>query len=90
VAYLYIESGIMSQERRVLIDARGLACPGPITEIVKAYRNAKNGDVLEVWATDPGFKPDVEAWVKRTGNQLLELREEKDKIVAVIKVTAKK
>lgn len=80
----------MSEGRRVLVDARGLSCPGPITEIVKAYRNLKNGDTIEIWATDPGFKPDVEAWVKRTGNQLVEVREEKDKIVAVIKVTAKK
>ncbi|ADL19707.1 MULTISPECIES: sulfurtransferase TusA family protein [Acidilobus] len=80
----------MSEARKVLVDARGLSCPGPITEIVKAYRNLKNGDTIEIWATDPGFKPDVEAWVKRTGNQLVEVREEKDKIVAVIKVTAKK
>lgn len=80
----------MSQERRILIDARGLACPGPITQIVKAYREAKNGDIIEVWATDPGFRPDVEAWVKRTGNTLVELRQDNDKFVAIIKVTAKK
>jgi TusA-related sulfurtransferase len=80
----------MSEGRRILVDARGLACPGPITEIVKAYRNAANGDLIEVWATDQGFKPDVEAWIKRTGNQLLEMRNDPDKIVAVIKITAKK
>jgi Predicted redox protein, regulator of disulfide bond formation len=77
-------------ENRLKVDARGIACPGPITELVKAYRNAKNGDIIEVMATDPGFKPDVEAWIKRTGNQLLELREEDGTYVAVIKVTAKK
>ncbi|CCC81300.1 sulfurtransferase TusA family protein [Thermoproteus tenax] len=77
-------------EGRIKVDARGIACPGPITELVKAYRNAKNGDIIEVWATDPGFKPDVEAWIKRTGNRLLELRQEGNAIVAVIKVTAKK
>ncbi|KUO93736.1 SirA family protein [Vulcanisaeta sp. EB80] len=81
---------VMSQGNKILVDARGIACPGPITELVKAYRNAKNGDVIEVWATDAGFEPDIKAWIQRTGNQLLELRKEADKIVAVIKVTAKK
>jgi len=80
----------MSEGRRILVDARGLACPGPITEIVKAYRNAANGDLIEIWATDQGFRPDVEAWLKRTGNQLLELRSNPDKIVAVIRIVAKK
>jgi TusA-related sulfurtransferase len=80
----------MSEGRKIFVDARGLACPGPITEIAKAYRNAASGDIIEVWATDQGFKPDVEAWTKRTGNQLLELRIDPDKMVATIRVTAKK
>lgn len=75
---------------RIVVDARGTACPGPITKLVKAYRQAKNGDIIEVLATDPGFKPDVQAWVKRTGNELVELKEEDGVIKAVIKVTAKK
>lgn len=67
-----------------------MACPGPITKLVKVYRKAKQGDLIEVLATDPGFKPDVQAWVKRTGNELVELKEEEGVIRAVIKVTAKK
>jgi len=90
VRYSSYEAVVMSQGNKILVDARGIACPGPITELVKAYRNAKNGDVIEVWATDAGFEPDIKAWIQRTGNQLLELRKEADKIVAVIKVTAKK
>ncbi len=75
---------------KITVDARGMACPGPITKLVRAYRSAKNGDIIEVIATDPGFKPDVEAWVKRTGNELVELKEEEGVIRAVIRVTAKK
>jgi Predicted redox protein, regulator of disulfide bond formation len=45
----------MSQGNKILVDARGIACPGPITELVKAYRNARNGDIIEVWATDPAL-----------------------------------
>ncbi|MGQ4914791.1 MAG: sulfurtransferase TusA family protein [Candidatus Asgardarchaeia archaeon] len=74
----------------IKIDAKGMACPGPITELVKAYRKAKNGDIIEVIATDKGFKKDVEAWVKNTKNDLLKLEEAGDVITAYIKVVAKK
>lgn len=78
-------------EREVIkVDARGMACPGPISALTKAYRKAKNGDIIEVLATDPGFKPDVQAWVERTGNKLLELIEEEGIIKAKIEITAKK
>ncbi len=80
----------MSEKEKKVIDARGLSCPGPITNLTKAYRNAKNGDVLEIWATDPGFKSDIKAWIERTKNELVDLKEDKDKIIAVIKITAKK
>ena len=75
---------------RIVIDARGMACPGPISKVVRAYRKAKAGDIIEVLASDPGFEPDIKAWIERTGNELLELSKEGDVIKAVIKVTAKK
>jgi TusA-related sulfurtransferase len=68
------------------VDARGLSCPGPITELVKAYRNSKMGDVIEVLATDEGFKQDVQAWIRKTGNELIELREENGEIRALIRI----
>ncbi len=74
----------------IKVDAKGMACPGPISALTRAYRKAKNGDIIEIEATDPGFKPDVEAWVKRTGNELLELTEENGVIRARIRVVAKK
>jgi len=75
---------------RITVDARGMACPGPITKLVRAYRKARPGDEIVVLATDPGFKPDVRAWVERTGNELVELSEEDGVIRAVIRVTGKK
>ncbi len=73
----------------ISIDARGISCPGPLTNLIKAYRKAKNGDVIEVLATDPGFKSDVKAWVERTGNELISLAEEGGVIRALIRVTAR-
>jgi tRNA 2-thiouridine synthesizing protein A len=56
----------MSAQQRRIIDSRGSFCPGPLTDLFKAYREAKNGDVLELWATDPAAKADVQAWAKKT------------------------
>ncbi|MEM1995508.1 MAG: sulfurtransferase TusA family protein, partial [Thermoplasmatales archaeon] len=64
-----------------VIDSRGAACPGPITDLARAYRNSKVGDILELWATDLGVKADTEAWAKKTGNEILEIKEDADKIV---------
>ncbi len=69
-----------------VIDARGAACPGPITDLVKAYRNAKVGDVLELWATDKGVKADTEAWAKKTGNEIVSVTEDAEKVVVIIKI----
>lgn len=71
-----------------MIDSRGSFCPGPLTDLFKAYRSAAQGDVLELWATDPAAGPDVTAWCQRTGNQLLEIRQG-DHLTIRVKVTAK-
>jgi tRNA 2-thiouridine synthesizing protein A len=73
-------------EATKVIDSRGSACPGPITDLIKAYRNSKVGDILELWATDLGVKADTDAWAKKTGNEILEVREDPDKIVVKIKI----
>jgi len=69
-----------------IIDARGTACPGPITDLVKAYRNSKVGDILELWATDKGVKADTDAWAKKTGNEIVSVTEDGEKVVVVIKI----
>lgn len=69
-----------------LVDARGSACPGPITDLSMAYRRSKVGDVIELWATDPGVKPDVQAWAAKTGNRVRSVEDQPDKIVAVLEI----
>jgi TusA-related sulfurtransferase len=75
--------------KRQLVDARGSFCPGPITDLFKAYRAANLGDEIELLATDPAAKSDVEAWAARSGNQILEETQEKDYLRLVVKVTKK-
>ncbi|MCS6769780.1 MAG: sulfurtransferase TusA family protein [Candidatus Caldarchaeum sp.] len=79
----------MSQASRRVIDSRGSFCPGPLTDLFKAYKEAKNGDILELWATDPAAKSDVQAWARKTGNVVEEVVEEQGYVKIVVKVTAK-
>lgn len=58
------------------LDTRGMLCPKPVIETSKAIKEIQVGEVLEVLATDPGSKPDLEAWAKMTGHKLLAFREE--------------
>jgi tRNA 2-thiouridine synthesizing protein A len=76
----------MQTESHTIVDSRGSSCPGPVTDLARAYRRAKVGDTLEVWATDPGFAPDVRAWAAKTQNEIVSLQQQSDKIVAVIRV----
>lgn len=69
-----------------IVDLRGSACPGPITDLALAYRRAKVGDVIELWATDLGVKPDVRAWATKTKNELVSVEDQGDKIVAVLRI----
>ncbi len=69
-----------------VVDSRGSACPGPITDLALAYRRAKVGDVIELWATDPGVKADVRAWAAKTKNEVVSIDEQSDKIVSTLRI----
>ncbi|MFW9809062.1 MAG: sulfurtransferase TusA family protein [Candidatus Thorarchaeota archaeon] len=66
-------------------DASGLRCPMPILKTKKAIQEINIGEILKVIATDIGTKKDFPAWSSRTGNEILELVEEGDKLVWYIK-----
>ncbi|MDD3171753.1 MAG: DsrE/DsrF/DrsH-like family protein, partial [Bacilli bacterium] len=55
------------------VNACGLQCPGPIVEVYKALKNLKDGDILEIKATDPGFMKDIKAWADKTKNTLVDV-----------------
>ncbi len=54
------------------LDVTGLSCPIPIVRISKAIKGISSGETLAVEADDPAFRPDLEAWVRKTGNRLVE------------------
>ena len=72
-----------------VVDSRGTMCPGPITDLFRAYRNANIGDIIELLATDPAAKSDTEAWSKKSGNEIIAVIDEKDHIRIQIRVVKK-
>jgi len=77
-------------EQRKVVDSRGSFCPGPITDLFKAYRSAQLGDVIELLATDPAAKADVTAWAQKSGNELLDIVDEQGYLRIIVKVTKKR
>ncbi|MHB1392259.1 MAG: sulfurtransferase TusA family protein [Clostridia bacterium] len=67
------------------INARGLQCPGPVVELFKVAKASDRGDLITIEVTDSGFKKDIEAWCKKTGNELVSLVEEDGTIKAQIR-----
>ena len=54
------------------LDLKGLSCPLPVVKTAKAMKTLAPGQLLEVFATDPGSVPDFKAWSMSTGNALVE------------------
>jgi tRNA 2-thiouridine synthesizing protein A len=55
------------------IDARGMACPGPLMALIGAIRQGQVGDVIEVLSSDEGSKSDIPAWVEKARHELVEV-----------------
>lgn len=55
----------------VVVDARGVSCPGPILAAKKSIGAVGVGNVMEVLATDSGTLKDIPAWCKKLGHDFL-------------------
>jgi TusA-related sulfurtransferase len=55
------------------IDARGMACPGPLMSLIGAIRAGQVGDVYEVLSSDEGSKTDIPAWVTKARHELVDV-----------------
>ncbi len=50
------------------VDAIRMSCSGAIQEVNRKMKELKDGEVLEVMASDPGFSADARAWCIKTDN----------------------
>jgi len=53
------------------IDARSMACPGPLLEAKKGIGTVKVGQVLEIQSGNKGSREDIPAWCAKNGHEYL-------------------
>jgi tRNA 2-thiouridine synthesizing protein A len=54
------------------LDVRGVNCPVPVIRMRKELETMTSGQTLRVLASDPGSVRDINAYVKSSGDTLLE------------------
>lgn len=68
-----------------VLDCSGLNCPLPILKTKKAIDKMDSGQILKMISTDPGSCNDMDAWTRRTGNELVESVEESGNYIFFVK-----
>jgi len=53
------------------LDCTGLRCPRPIIEIARHIGDVEVGALVELLADDPAAEPDVAAWCRMRGHELV-------------------
>ena len=68
-----------------LLDCSGMLCPMPIVKTSKAIKELQSGQILKMISTDAGAPPDIAAWSRQTGNELLLSTTEGNKFIFFLK-----
>ena len=66
------------------LDVRTLACPGPIVRLKNEIEPLAPGSMLKVLAAS-SFAPDLEAWLKAGGHELLSLERKEEHLEALLR-----
>ncbi len=69
------------------LDCIGLFCPMPLLRTREEIDSLEPGQVLELIADDPAAEEDIQRFAKRTGNEILKMEKEGDKLRFLIKKT---
>ena len=70
-----------------VLDCTGLLCPIPVVKTSQAIKEIEVGQILQMIATDPGAPPDMVAWSKQTGHEMVDKAEEDGKYLFWFKRT---
>lgn len=71
-------------EPALVVDVRGLQCPGPVVRIKKEIDALAAGGMIKVVAA-PGFTPDLTNWAKSCGHKVIRLTQKDDRLEAVLR-----
>ena len=67
------------------LDCTGLYCPTPIFETRKKIDSMQSGSILKIIADDPAAEADIPSWARTTGNEVLSMTKENDKVIFFIR-----
>ena len=70
------EDELRALEGVTVVDARGMACPGPLLEAKKSMADVPEGGVMEVLSSDEGTNMDIPMWAKKMKYEFLGYIEE--------------
>ncbi len=70
-----------------VLDTSGMLCPLPVIKTSKAIKTLEVGQVLKMISTDPGSPPDMDAWSRQTGHEMLDSHREGDKYIFFFRKT---
>jgi tRNA 2-thiouridine synthesizing protein A len=68
-----------------ILDCRTQFCPAPVLRARAEIDELERGQVLQIMASDPASREDISRWAKRTGHELLELREDGGELTFLIR-----
>ncbi len=68
--YLIQKGHGAERQANVVLDIRGVACPGPIVEAKKLLNGMQNGEILKLVSNCPGIKSDIVGWAEATHMKL--------------------
>ena len=68
------------------LDCSGLSCPMPLLKTKKHLKNMQSGQVLEIISTDPGTKNDLPSFAKKSGHELLGIKDEDGRSMFYLKI----
>ncbi len=80
-----LKPSVAPNNTEVILIATGMRCPRPLFEVNKGIKALPSGSLLVVHADDMAFPPDIQAWCRRTGNELVSLDQEPHRFVARIR-----
>ena len=67
------------------LDCTGLSCPLPVLKTKKMVDSMNYGEILKMNSTDPGSKNDITSWIENSGNELLSMDQDGEKLIFFIK-----
>lgn len=61
-----------AHKANVILDIRGVVCPGPIVEAKKLLNAMNSGEILKLVSNCPGIRSDIVGWASMTGVKILD------------------